>query len=88
MKGALEGKKVVAVDCGDSHTVCVTENGDVFSWGRGKFGALGHGTTDEIEQPKQVECLRDIVDVRCGGDYTFVKDKNGKLYAFGDNSYG
>ena len=78
----------MAVDCGDSHTVCVTENGEVFSWGRGKFGALGHGTTEDVHQPKKVEGLANIVDVKCGADYTLVKDNNGKLFAFGYNNYG
>ena len=88
MKGAIDGKTIVAVDCGEAHTVCVTDAGEVFSWGRGKFGALGHETTVDVKQPKKIEGVSDIVDVKCGGDYTFVKDKNGKLYAFGDNSYG
>ena len=44
VKGALTGKLILAANCGDSHTVCVTSDGEVFSWGRGKFGALGHGT--------------------------------------------
>lgn len=88
VKGAIEGKAIVAVDCGEAHTVCVTDGGEVFSWGRGKFGALGHEATVDVSQPKKVEGLSDIVDVKCGGDYTLVKDKNGKLYAFGDNSYG
>ena len=66
----------------------MTQDGEVFSWGLGKFGALGHGTTNDIDQPKRIDGLSGIVDVKCGNDYTFVKDKNGKLYAFGDNSYG
>ena len=49
VNGALFGRKIVAVDCGESHTVCVTEEGDVYSWGRGKFGALGHGTYDDVK---------------------------------------
>jgi alpha-tubulin suppressor-like RCC1 family protein len=41
--GDLENKKVVNVACGFQHTVCVTEDGEVYSWGFGKNGALGHG---------------------------------------------
>lgn len=88
VNGVLTGQTIVAVDCGDTHTVCVTENGQVYSWGRGKFGALGHGTIDDIQQPKQIEGLSNVVDVRCGADYTIVKNNKGKLYAFGDNTYG
>ena len=43
VQGELEGKKVIHVACGFEHTVCVTEEGDVYTWGFGKNGALGHG---------------------------------------------
>lgn len=49
VQGAIKGKTIVAVDCGEAHTVCVTSDGDVYSWGRGKFGALGHAETDDIQ---------------------------------------
>ena len=41
--GELENKTVRHVACGFQHTVCVTEEGDVYTWGFGKNGALGHG---------------------------------------------
>ena len=74
--------------CGEHHTVAVTEAGDVYSWGRGRFGALGHENSDDLNLPKKIEALKDIVRVDCGSDYTIALDKNGKLYSFGDNSYG
>jgi len=30
--------KVKQVSCGFEHTVCVMENGDLFSWGDNKYG--------------------------------------------------
>jgi len=60
----------------------------VYSWGRGKFGALGHGDAAEVAMPKHIEGLKNIVKIDCGTDYTMALDSNGKLYAFGDNTYG
>lgn len=37
----VDGKKVKQVACGFQHTVCLTEDGDVYSWGLSRFGALG-----------------------------------------------
>ena len=37
----IDGKKVKQVACGFQHTVCLTEDGDVYSWGLSRFGALG-----------------------------------------------
>jgi E3 ubiquitin-protein ligase HERC2 len=86
--GYLANVKVRSVACGEHHTVAVTENGEVYSWGRGRFGALGHESQEDLALPKKVEGLTDIVRVDCGSDYTIALDKNGKLYSFGDNSYG
>ena len=88
MEGELKGKKVISVACGDKHTVCVTEGGDVYSWGNGKMGALGHNNTSSCELPQKIEGLSKIVRVDCGADHTLALDLNGKLYSFGENTYG
>ncbi|KAJ1490362.1 regulator of chromosome condensation 1/beta-lactamase-inhibitor protein II [Baffinella frigidus] len=36
--------KVVDISCGVEFSMCVTEDGRVFSFGHPEFGALGHGT--------------------------------------------
>ena len=86
--GDLEIKEVTQVACGFSHTACVTSDGEVYTWGLGKNGALGHGNWDQIDLPKKVEGIKDIVKVDCGIDYTIALDKNGKLYSWGSNRYG
>ena len=86
--GELTDKKVKQVQCGCQHTVVVTEDGDVYAWGRGRSGALGHGDRENVSLPKKVEALKDIVKIDCGQEYTMALDKNGKLYAFGENRYG
>lgn len=88
VEGALQGKKVVSVACGDKHTVCVTDDGLVYSWGSGKMGALGHNDSEACTEPKLVEGLPKITRVDCGSDHTLALDTNGKLYSFGENTYG
>lgn len=36
-------QKVIQISCGWRHTLAVTERQNVFSWGRGTNGQLGHG---------------------------------------------
>ena len=36
-------QKVVQISCGWRHSLAVTERQNVFSWGRGTNGQLGHG---------------------------------------------
>ena len=42
----------------DGHSLALTESGEVFSWGDGDYGKLGHGTSDRQRRPRQVEALR------------------------------
>lgn len=41
--GGLAKKKISSVALGQDHTLAVTEQGDIFSWGSNKFGQLGYG---------------------------------------------
>lgn len=37
----LAGNSIVDLSCGGNHTVAVTETGEVYAWGEGRYGALG-----------------------------------------------
>jgi alpha-tubulin suppressor-like RCC1 family protein len=43
--GGLDDECVASVSCGARHTLCVTEDGEVFSFGLGHFGVLGRSFT-------------------------------------------
>jgi len=43
--GGLEDECVSSISCGNRHTLCVTEDGEVFSFGLGHFGVLGRSFT-------------------------------------------
>ena len=38
----FEGASIVMAACGSDHSVAATAEGDVFTWGAGWFGCLGH----------------------------------------------
>lgn len=40
--GALSGKKIATVALGQDHSIAISEEGEVFSWGSNKFGQLGY----------------------------------------------
>ena len=46
---ALRSVRVVAVTAGRNHNLALSAAGDVYSWGHGAFGQLGHG--DEVLSP-------------------------------------
>ena len=56
----LRGLKVIQVACGDYHTAALIETGEVYTWGKGAEGRLGHGDEDDQFQPRLVTALTGI----------------------------
>ena len=72
--------------CGAEHTVCLTEEGGVFSFGSGQYGQLGHGSKSDEQLPRKIIELMgtEVTQIECGRKHTlaFVPTR-GRLYAFG-----
>ncbi|GLT92592.1 hypothetical protein SLE2022_104230 [Rubroshorea leprosula] len=69
----LEGKHAKTVSCGARHSVMLTDDGGVLSWGWNKYGQLGLGDTIDRNVPSQVPiegCLPK--DVACGWWHTLL----------------
>eukprot|EP01132_Coremiostelium_polycephalum_P003660 gene3660-4558_t len=74
---------------GSTHSMALTKNGRLYSWGNGYFGALGH--SDNLNQlaPKLVNTINsEIMDIACGGDHSLALTRDGELYGFGWNGMG
>ncbi|XP_063508585.1 E3 ubiquitin-protein ligase HERC2-like isoform X2 [Pongo pygmaeus] len=82
----LKGLKVIDVcGSGDTQTLAVTENGQVWSWGDGDYEKLGRGGSDGCKTPKLTEKLQDldVVKVRCGSQFSIALMKSGQVYSWG-----
>ncbi|KAL7384346.1 hypothetical protein ABVT39_000367 [Epinephelus coioides] len=82
--------RVTQVCCGGEHTVALTEE-NVYTFGRGQYGQLGHGTfLFEVDLPKPLEhfCNSNIKHIACGENHTAVITNSGLLYTFGDGRHG
>ncbi|XP_069018594.1 RCC1 domain-containing protein 1-like [Embiotoca jacksoni] len=74
--------EIQTVSCGSRHTAAVTTTGDLYTWGWGEYGQLGHETLMSSDEPQRVEFFKAeqmrVVDVVCGTWNTFaaaVKEK-------------
>ena len=56
----LQGKHVKEVACGSGHSAAITTNGELYTWGQGDHGRLGHGDTANQLRPKQVLGTEDM----------------------------
>ncbi|KAK6640099.1 hypothetical protein RUM43_008376 [Polyplax serrata] len=81
---------VVTLSCGQFHTLALTSQGSVFSWGWGVHGQLGLGTVEDQREPNYLMSLREhvIVDLAAGHGHSIVLSDKGHVYSFGSGVFG
>ena len=57
------------ISCGDSFTVCVDDEGFIWSFGQNREGQLGTGNNTNFNVPQK---LLDIPPVSCGYEHTLI----------------
>jgi len=89
---ALKDEKVVAVNkgCISASCMAITEEGNVFAWGRNETGQLGLGDTTDRFVPTLINDITgyDVVEVATGKSHTLFLTVDGKVLACGSNEEG
>ncbi|XP_024025275.1 probable E3 ubiquitin-protein ligase HERC4 [Morus notabilis] len=86
--------KVVAVAAGEAHTLALTGDGRIYSWGRGMFGRLGTGkeadelTPVEVKFENSEETRIKFVGVASGAYHSLAVADDGSVWSWGYNIYG
>ena len=73
---------------GRRHTITVSDEGKLYSFGRNDTGQLGLGYSEFSSAPKLVTFHFQIKVVSCGEDYTVCVDNKGYMWSFGGNQNG
>ena len=87
----LKSQKVKYICAGKQHSVALTSDGGVFTFGSNEHGQVGHGISagEKNVNPRKVFELmgRNVSQVACGKNHTlaFVQTPP-QIYSFGDNS--
>merc|ERR1712000_472917 len=84
--------------------MCLSERGEVYSFGYNVNGQLGIGNNEKSynygqlglenndNQNTPILCSslsnEDVVDIKCGSDYTLVLTSNGDVLSCGNNTFG
>lgn len=86
----LANESVVFAACGAGHTMVMTQEGKLFSWGAGSSGQLGHGSWGNRFRPSRVEFLRDVPvrQISCGSWHSAAITTKAELYCWGCGEAG
>ncbi|XP_044478340.1 PH, RCC1 and FYVE domains-containing protein 1-like [Mangifera indica] len=70
--GKLMKNFVQEIACGAYHVAVLTSRTEVYTWGKGANGRLGHGDTEDRNSPSLVEALKDkqVKSIVCGTNFT------------------
>lgn len=82
--------EVVAIAAGAYHSLAVTADGHVWSWGFNAHGELGNGTSDVNAHPTpgQVAGLSGVIAVAAGDYHSLAVTSDGHVWAWGLNDRG
>ena len=78
----------MACASGDFHTITLSDDGSVHSFGRNNNGELGLGNNTQASLPTPISNLSKINQVSCGMYFTICVDYEGFIWSFGRNKFG
>lgn len=89
----LEGRNIVAISAGSSHSLALDSEGIVYGWGVNNFGQIGDETINGKDLPvkvKRKEWLhkKNITSISAGTYHSLALDSEGVVYGWGNNHYG
>jgi TBC1 domain family member 6 len=83
-------ERITVMACGDSHTLCVDQQGGMWAFGRGHAGQLGNGLKEDSAIPVACKLPRKCraLQVSCGYNHSAMIDYDGSLYTWGCGTSG
>uniref|UniRef100_A0AAQ5Y0Q0 BTB domain-containing protein n=1 Tax=Amphiprion ocellaris TaxID=80972 RepID=A0AAQ5Y0Q0_AMPOC len=88
--GSLQGKTAVGITCGQTSSMALANNGEVYGWGYNGNGQLGIGNNGNQLTPCRLTALQGLCvhQIASGYGHCLALTDEGLLYAWGANTYG
>mmetsp|Transcript_3704 Transcript_3704/g.8247 ORF Transcript_3704/g.8247 Transcript_3704/m.8247 type:complete len:792 (-) Transcript_3704:176-2551(-) len=92
----LSEERFADVGAGLFHSAAITEQGELITWGCGRFGQClcpaevetqGDGAAPTVGRWRPADGSK-LVQVACGRRHTVALDEHGRVWTLGDNKYG
>ncbi|MCQ2816405.1 MAG: hypothetical protein MJ252_03975 [archaeon] len=85
-----ENITIEQISAGDLHCAAISQNKELYTWGNGTFGKLGHCNFDNVLQPKFVSYFSNqkVKSVFCGSYNTMAITTDSKVFVWGKNAHG
>lgn len=64
----LKSKRIRDIACGSSHSAAISSSGELYTWGLGEYGRLGHGDNIAQLRPRLVSMPNVIMQKIYGGN--------------------
>ena len=80
--------KIDKISCGVHFTVCVDDEGFIWSFGENKFGQLGTGNKIDFNVPQKLLNIPPVLSVSCGYAHTLIITTDSNLWSCGSNLFG
>ena len=85
---SLSNESIIKISAGNNHSMAITELGELYTWGEGIYGQLGHGVNNNEQYPKKVEYFTNkfkIIDCAGGAAHTIALTEEGYIFGWGQN---
>jgi len=81
---SMLGRRMVSVATSGEHCLALSTEGEVYSWGDGAYGSLGHADGGARAVPSRIESLSRIGSIAAGTGLTSAAvDEVGRLFTWG-----
>jgi len=88
--GVLNGLKITDIACGQTSSMALSSQGDIYAWGYNGNGQLGIGNTTNQPTPR-ISLLTGqvvVIKIMSGYAHSLALTDSGDIYVWGANSYG
>lgn len=82
---------IIGLECGQDHSMFITESGKIYSCGWGSDGQTGLGHYKMIDRPTLVEGdikNENIIKLSCSSDCVLALNDKGQVFGWGNSEYG